>query len=364
LPVRSPAGDRSPSIPSPRLDTAQFFGPTCEPRWKGGKRKGSDRQDAAVERKRAYARELYAGTFDHLSTSGAFAVAYAHAKPVLGELLPAMFVGIEAEDSRLLRALYAMGREQPPLLTHGNVAAAVGLTLATTRRRLATLAADKLLRGEDGKPVVDPETGTHIVVEPALLEALPYHDPNDPKFAATPELRRIAVARMMPHSERGAVYRLAPHVQRAFDLLSNGGLFKNEQPSRKGSDVERERSGSSTGRRDPWERSGGRDRELSLAAQPCGQPGGSTGQGRITGAVGPETRQGETCNVVGGAWERVGAATLGDLVHALVDHAAPQRELVTVVLPKPRPLTDDERKAQVRAQLAAHAQKGRGGTPS
>lgn len=299
------SGDRPLGIPLSQLDTAQHYRPR-EGRRQGrpADRKPSPRENAAVARKRTYARELRAGALDRLSTPGAFQLAYNAARPErLKAALPAL---AKLPDARV-RTLAALARlgDAPPLLTLDCAARTMRTTVEGARWVFAAL------------------------VKADLVEAVPYFVPNyvpdDLEHLADPELRRAAVTRKLPHSERGKVYRLAAHVREALRLLrrpvgdGKPAFHSEPQPSPKGLWQESEPSGSAApAAAAPDARRPG-DHVLSMAARACGKAGRSTGQGRITGAARPETRQAETRNVARTASERVVAessATLRDELQA------------------------------------------------
>lgn len=319
MPRANVAGDLHSQNPAPHLDTDAPGGAPREGRWGGERPDLTPARVHAIAEKRAYARELNAGTFQNVAGGGAFARAHDHARPLLAVAEDESLATLPARALRLLAALRDLG-EQGALLTHAELAQGMGATVATARRTVALLVAQKLLR------------------------TVPYFDPNDPALCRTHEGRLEALARKAPHSRRGNLY--AP-------LLTTSAK-KHEQASGTVPTLEHGRSGSSQPPPRTCPRSGGGDRERSMAVHGCGQrvPEGRQAKAESPAAALPATRQAETRNVaqkapdVGGRDEI--ARTVADLVGELAANATRYehtgqdertaeylRELAAATVPKP-----------------------------
>jgi hypothetical protein len=311
VPRANVAGDLHSQNPAPHLDT--HIGPPLAGRWGGERPDITPARAKATAEKRAYARELHAGTFRHVAGVATFARVWRATSALQAIAADASLATLPPRTAQLAGTLRALGEqgEGYPLLTHAELAAAMGTTVATARRAMAVLVAQK------------------------RVAVLPYFDPNDPALTVTHEARVEALARKAPHSRRGNLYT----------PLLNSTCPQNEQASGTVLVLEHERSGSS---HRPARSSVPRPAEsvsVTMAVHGCGRPEGRQAKAESPADALPVARQAETRSVAGTAPEVGG-----------VEEAAALIAELAVLTTRYDRSTEAERTSEYLRELAREAQ--------
>lgn len=302
------AGDLRSQIPSPHLDT--HIGPPLTGRWGGTRPDITPARAKATAEKRTYARELHAGTFRHVAGAAAFARVWRQTSALEAIAADASLATLAPRVAQLAGVLRALGEqgEGAPLLTHAELAAGMGTTVATARRAMAVLVAAQ------------------------RVAVVPFFDPNDAALTRTHETRAEALARKVPHSRRGNLYR----------PLLTASFPQNEQASGTVLVLEHERSDSSHRPARSSVPTTAESMSVGIAAHACGKPEGRGTKAASPADALPVARQAET---------RGDAGTAPDV--GGVEQAAALIAELAVLTTRYERSTEAERTAEYLRELAA-----------